>query len=162
MNPEVKESESVDTSSPGYEVGADTPLLESSNDDQVLLPPSTSASASSTADQASEQFRQITARIYTFLASLPEYLSDFFGEYKRPLITLGLIFGSIVSVKLTLAVLDAINDIPLLAPTFELIGFGYTAWFIYRYLWRASNRQELTRDFNAFKDQVLGKNSPNP
>jgi hypothetical protein len=75
-------------------------------------------------------------------------------------VTLGLIFGAVVSVKLTLALLDAINDIPLLAPTFELIGLAYTAWFIYRYLWKASTRQELSGDFNALKDQVLGGKTP--
>ena len=37
------------------------------------------------------------------------------------------------------------------------VGMGYTAWFIYRYLWKASNRQELSRDFNSLKEQVLGK-----
>ncbi|MBD2021312.1 CAAD domain-containing protein [Leptolyngbya sp. FACHB-36] len=149
MNPEVKESEYVDTTTPTYTVESDASLATVSADEQPLLPPATSTT--------NEQWRQAGERVYTFLASLPEYLSDFFGEYKRPLITLGLIFGSIVSVKLTLALLDAVNDIPLLAPTFELIGFGYTAWFIYRYLGTASSRQELTTKFNSFKDDIVGK-----
>jgi hypothetical protein len=55
--------------------------------------------------------------------------------------------------------LGAINEIPLLAPTFELIGLIYSGWFLYRYLLKASNRQELFQDINSIKDQVLGKNA---
>lgn len=144
MNPEVKESEYIDTNtSPGFSVETEAPLVK----------------VESTPNATTEQLKQIWERVYVFLAGLPEYLTDFFGEYKRPLVTLGLIFGSVVSVKLTLAILDAINDIPLLAPSFELIGIAYTAWFIYRYLWKASSRQELSTDFNSLKDQVLGGKS---
>lgn len=148
MNPEVKESEYIDTNtSPGFSVETEAPLVK----------------VESTPNATTEQLKQVWERVYTFLAGLPEYLTDFFGEYKRPLVTLGLIFGSVVSVKLTLAILDAVNDIPLLAPTFELIGIAYTAWFVYRYLWKASSRQELSSDFNSLKDQVLGgKGFPKP
>ena len=151
MNPEVKESEYSNISDPSFAVEDQSPVLEVNGDDPLLLPPA------STEDKTSEQLRQIGERIYTFLAGLPDYLSDFFGEYKRPLITVGLIFGSVVTVKLTLALLDAVNDIPLLAPTFELVGFGYTAWFIYRYLRTAASRQELAGRFNTLKNEVLGK-----
>lgn len=148
MNPDIKESEFPDTSP--SDVVPETDLLM---DEPLLLPPASES-------ETSQQLKQAGDRIYTFLSGLPDYLSDFFGEYKRPIITLGLIFGSIVSVKLTLALLDAINDIPLLAPTFELIGFSYTAWFIYRYLWRASNREELAGSFGSLRDQVLGRGTP--
>lgn len=152
MNPDVQETEYRDTNLSGFAVDA-----EPSPDDPLLLPP---ASDTETTSETAQQIKQIGDRLYALLSGLPDYLSDFFGEYKRPIITLGLIFGSIVSVKLTLALLDAINDIPLLAPTFELVGFAYTAWFIYRYLWRASNRQELTENFSSLRDQVLGKGTP--
>lgn len=148
MNPDVKESEFPDTSPTSFAPETEVPLEET-----PLLPPAPES-------ETSQQLKQVADRVYAFLAGLPDYLSDFFGEYRRPIITLGLIFGSIVSVKLTLALLDAVNDIPLLAPTFELIGFGYTAWFIYRYLWRASNRQELAASFDSLKAQVLGKGTP--
>ncbi|MEO0491699.1 MAG: CAAD domain-containing protein, partial [Cyanobacteria bacterium J06659_2] len=61
-----------------------------------------------------------------------------------------------IAVRLTLAILGALNGIPLLPALLELIGLGYTAWFVYRYLWRAANRQELVENFNSLKDQVLG------
>jgi hypothetical protein len=114
-------------------------------------------STTSTSAESQEQWQDIVDKISAFLADLPAYLSDFFGEYKRPIITIGIIAGAIVSVRLLLAVLGAINDIPLLSPLFELIGLGYSAWFIYRYLLQASTRQELSKDFNSLKEQVLGQ-----
>jgi hypothetical protein len=94
---------------------------------------------------------------FWFLATLPDYVGSFFNRYKQPLITVGLLVAAIVSVRVVLAILDALNDIPLVAPTFELIGIGYSAWFVYRYLLKASNRQELTSEIAALKSQVVGK-----
>ena len=84
-------------------------------------------------------------------------MSEFFKQYRRPIVTIGLIIAAIIAVKLVLALLDAINDFPLLSPTFELIGLIYSGWFLYRYLLKASNRQELLSDITAIRDQVLGK-----
>ncbi len=93
------------------------------------------------------------------LAKLPDYVGGFFSSYQKPLITLGLILSGIVTVKVTLAILDAINDIPLLAPIFELVGIGYTAWFVYRYLLKVETRKELGTEFQSLKAQVVGEDS---
>lgn len=149
MNPEVKDTETPKTSSTDFAEPQSTATGSSS--EPLLLPPTNQT------NQTSEQLQQIGERIYNFLSGLPEYLGDFFGEYKRPLVTLGLIFGGIVAVKMTLALLDAVNDIPLLAPSLQLIGFGYSIWFVYRYLLRASNRQELAQEIDEIKNQIIGK-----
>lgn len=119
-----------------------------------LLPP---ADDSFLGGEASQQAQQVWEKISALLGDLPEYVTDFFQEYRRPIVTIGLIFGAVVSVKLVLAILGAVNEIPLLSPTFELIGLTYSGWFVYRYLLRASNRQELVEDINTLKDQVVGK-----
>jgi hypothetical protein len=108
-------------------------------------------------EEINEQLQKILDKVSAVLANLPDYVTDFFKEYKRPLVTVGLILGAFVSVKLLLAVLNAVNDVPLLAPTFELVGLSYTAWFVYRFLLKDANRQELTENFTSLKDQVLGK-----
>jgi hypothetical protein len=110
--------------------------------------------------QSQDEWVKYGEQISTFLATLPEYLGSFFNQYKQPLVTVGLIVGSIVAVKVLLAVLDALNDIPLVAPTFELIGIGYSAWFVYRYLLKASTRKELTSEITTLKSQVVGKQIP--
>ncbi|MHC5598533.1 MAG: CAAD domain-containing protein [Nostoc sp.] len=110
--------------------------------------------------QSQDEWLKYGEQISTFLATLPEYLGSFFNQYKQPLVTVGLIVGSIVGVKVLLAILDALNDIPLVAPTFELIGIGYSAWFVYRYLLKASTRKELTSEITTLKSQVVGKQIP--
>jgi glutamyl-tRNA synthetase len=105
------------------------------------------------------QFQQVKDQVVTILSELPDFVSNFFTEYQKPLINVGLVVGGAIGIKLLLAVLDALNDIPLLAPTFELIGMGYTAWFVYRYLLKESTRQELLAEIESLKDQVVGKNS---
>ncbi|BDA67221.1 hypothetical protein CAL7716_013870 [Calothrix sp. PCC 7716] len=100
-------------------------------------------------------------QVSSFLATLPEYAGTIFNKYKQPLTVLGLIVAAIVTLKVVLAVLDALNDIPLVAPTFELIGIGYSAWFVYRYLLKASSRQELTSEITTIKKQVVGKEVAN-
>ena len=105
-------------------------------------------------DQAWQEWVQPVSE---FLSKLPDYVGGFFQSYQQPLITLALLLSGVITVKVTLAVLDAINDIPLLAPVFELVGIGYTDWFVYRYLLKVENRQELASQFESLKGQVVGK-----
>ncbi|MBD2346677.1 CAAD domain-containing protein [Anabaena subtropica] len=107
--------------------------------------------------QSQEEWRKYGEQVSDFLATLPDYVGNFFNQYKQPLVSVGLIVAAIVAVKVLLAVLDALNDIPLVAPTFELIGIGYSAWFVYRYLLKASTREELTNEITTLKSQVVGQ-----
>ena len=73
--------------------------------------------------------------MWEVLGKIPQMTGEFFEDNKQPLISLGII---------------------LLAPTLQLIGMGYTAWFIWRYLWKAEKRQELASEFGALKEQIFG------
>lgn len=115
------------------------------------------SSASALGDEASRQVKQVWEKVSALLGNLPDYVSEFIQRYRRPIVTVGLIIAAFIAVKLVLALLGAVNDVPLLAPTFELIGLIYSGWFLYRYLLKASNRQELLGDIAAIRDQVLGK-----
>ncbi len=92
-----------------------------------------------------------------FLSQIFDILKRVIDNNQKLFINLLLIFAGIIAVKVTLAIISAINDIPLLAPTFELVGLGYTGWFVYRYLLTKSTRQELVQEFEALKTQVVGK-----
>lgn len=109
------------------------------------------------AAEPESQLQQISRQVSEFLEQLPEYLSSFFRDYKQPLITVALILAAIVTAKIVLAVLNAINGTPLLSPLFELIGISYTTWFIFRYLLKASTRQELADEIQSLKSQFLGR-----
>ena len=150
MNPELKTSDYTDSSTPEFADGEDRAELEVTTAEPAPIVVSPQSS------QSSEQWTQIGERVSYYLGQLPDLLSDFFNQNQRLLINLGLLFGGIVTVKLTLAILDAINDIPLLAPTFELVGIGYSAWFVYRYMLKAETRQELSQEIDGLKQQVVG------
>ncbi|MGD1807423.1 CAAD domain-containing protein [Dapis sp. BLCC M126] len=107
-------------------------------------------------EETSDQFQDIKNQVLEILSELPAIITGFFGQYQKPIVTLGLILAVIITLKVMLAVVESLNDIPLLAPTFELIGIVYSGWFVYRYLLRASNRQELSAELQAWKDQLLG------
>jgi glutamyl-tRNA synthetase len=110
-------------------------------------------------DEPPSQTQQFKEQIISILSEFPAYIGSFYEQYKSPLTVVGLILASIISLKVLLGVIDELNDIPLLAPTFELIGIGYTVWFVYRYLLRSSNRQQLGQEIQALKEQIFGKKS---
>ena len=139
MEPEVQKSDF-----------ADAPTVETSTVAGGSLAPAS-------AEAGSPEYQELLEQVYSFLSNIPEFIGKIYGEYRQPIVTVGLIIVALVSVKLLLAILGAINEVPLLAPTFELVGMGYSGWFIYRYLLRASSRQELGSEFNTLKDQVLGQ-----
>lgn len=118
--------------------------------------PGTLTKPASTGDQPWQEW---VAPVVDILAKVPEYVGEFFSEYKQPLTTVGLLILAIISVKIIVAVLGAIDDIPLLAPLLEMVGLGYSAWFVWRYLWKASNRKELLAEFDAIKNQMFGDNA---
>jgi hypothetical protein len=142
MNPEVKQAETEKT------------LV------QVNVEQAGAITKVSATEEPASQWERIREQVLQILSELPEYVGGFFSDYQKPIITLVLLLSGVVSVKVFLAVLDAINDIPLLAPTFELVGLGYTTWFVYRYLLRATSRKELSEELQAFKEQVVGQKSP--
>ncbi|BDI16742.1 hypothetical protein ANSO36C_25440 [Nostoc cf. commune SO-36] len=109
------------------------------------------------ASDPESQWQQISKQVSQFLEQLPRYLGSFFQDYKQPLITVALILSAIVTAKVVLALLDAINDIPLLSPLFELVGISYASWFVFRYLLKASTRQELADEIDFLKSQFLGE-----
>ena len=90
-------------------------------------------------DQAWQEWLQ---PVWEVLGKIPQMTGEFFEDNKQPLISLGIILLGIISVKILIAVLDAINDIPLLAPTLQLIGMGYTAWFNVRGIFSSLGRSQ--------------------
>ncbi len=118
-------------------------------------------SPSSPVMAASSSGQQTTVnQVLIILSRLTDYVGEFFVTYQKPLINVGLIVAALIAVYLTLSVLDAINHLPvlgfLLTPLFELVGISYTAWFVWRYLLKASTRQELYQELSTLTSQVTG------
>ena len=91
---------------------------------------------------------------------VPEILADltaFLKRNRRLLVTLGAVGVAVTLARVGAAVLGALNDIPLLALTFETIGLGYAVWFASRYLLRKPKRREFLEQIDALKQRVVGQ-----
>ncbi|KAL6557150.1 Protein CURVATURE THYLAKOID 1A, chloroplastic [Orobanche minor] len=75
-------------------------------------------------------------------------------ENKPTVITYG--GGVVVGVWLAAIVVGAVDSIPLLPKIMELVGLGYTGWFVYRYLLFESGRKELATDIEDIKKKIAG------
>ncbi len=107
--------------------------------------PSSSQPWSQTGKELSEQ-----------IVLLLERAGEVFGEYKLAILAIGIALAAVPLLAFIVAFVSIINAIPLLAPTFKLVGFGVTAWFVYRYLLFAPHRQELSKELKGLRQQVLG------
>ena len=108
-------------------------------------------------EDSTSELKAMLGKGVEVVSNLDTILGNFFSEYRQLIISLGLGFGAIVAVKLTLALLSALNEIPLVEPILELVGLGYTAWFVTRFMLKSEKRQEFYAKFNDTKDAVLGK-----
>lgn len=151
MNPEVK-AEYTQPTSPDLaeaEKVANTELDVNVDEGTLAkLPP-----AETTTNQQWQQFNQ---QLYPLI----ERLSEVFKEYKGPVTITGIVLATLPFVVLVVSILQVIDTIPLLSSTFELVGFGFTAWFVYRYLLFVERRQEFSRQFQNLKERILGDSSP--
>lgn len=144
MTTEIVKSEEL------VEVQAEAPLVEVKVEDNLKL-----SKMPSTKPAQEAQWLQFGEKTSDFITDLQNSVGEFFKQYQPLLASLGWILLALISVKLTLALLGAINDIPLLSVLLELIGLGYGIWFIYRYLLTAATRQELSGAIQNFKKQVF-------
>ena len=55
------------------------------------------------------------------------------------------------------SIVGSINSVPLLPKLMELIGLGYSCWFVYRYLLFKDSRSELSDEVEAFKAKISGE-----
>lgn len=64
--------------------------------------------------------------------------------------------GAITALWLSSTVVGAVNSVPILPKLMELVGLGYTTWFVYRYLLFKDSRKELVADVDDLKAKISG------
>lgn len=126
------------------------PNVEANLETGGVLAPMTSE------EDSTAELKAMLGKGVEVVSNLDTILGDFFREYRQLIVSLGLGFGSIIAVKLTLALLSALNEIPLVEPILELVGLVYTAWFVTRFMLKSEKRQEFYEKFTDTKDSVLG------
>ncbi|CAM6108077.1 unnamed protein product [Calypogeia fissa] len=64
--------------------------------------------------------------------------------------------GAVLTLWFSSVIIGAVNSVPLLPKLLELVGLGYTGWFVYRYLLFKSSRKELLEDVEELKTKITG------
>ena len=103
-----------------------------------------------------EQTQELWHQGLGLLANWSANLQELFQYTQQPLLTISLILATTLTTKLILAVLAALNHLPLVPDILELIGIGYTVWFAKRYLLFEHNRQKLFAILTSFKTEIIG------
>jgi hypothetical protein len=94
---------------------------------------------------------------YDLLNKAKQLWEEYFGEGKKANLTLAIIIIAAIPLLIVTSILvDFLNKLPLLPSLFELVGFGYSIWFVYRYLLLANTRKELINGITAWKNKVFG------
>lgn len=65
--------------------------------------------------------------------------------------------GATAALWLSSTLVGAINVVPLLPKVMELVGLGYSTWFVYRYVLFKESRQELVEQVDALIARVSGE-----
>ena len=65
--------------------------------------------------------------------------------------------GATAALWLSTTLVGAINVVPLLPKVMELVGLGYSTWFVYRYVLFKESRQELVEQVDALIARVSGE-----
>ena len=123
------------------------------------LPPPPDAvvnNSESATESAQELWLSIQTKSTDYIENAWSYTNKFFKENQHGLTILGLSFLGVISIKVLFAGLNAIEGIPLVTPLLKIVGLFYVGQFIWRYLIREHDRQELMESFNRTKAEVFG------
>jgi predicted RND superfamily exporter protein len=126
-----------------------SPEQEPEDKDTMALEPAPQSNFSPVT-RSVQKGQWIVSQVSTFLVQSPNYLASLFNKYNQLIISIALFLTAIIAVKIVLAVMNALDDIPLVSLTLELVGVGYSVWFVNRYLLKDSTRQELFQDIDTF------------
>ncbi|NET89923.1 MAG: isoleucine--tRNA ligase [Kamptonema sp. SIO1D9] len=109
--------------------------------------------------QTETNVKQSWQKTLGYIGNVSKYIKGFFQENQRALVTVALIGTALITVKLVLALLNTINEIPTVEPLFQLIGIGWTTWFVWNHVLPAKKRQELVLNYRKFQEEYLGSSS---
>jgi hypothetical protein len=136
-----------------FETLPDYPL---SNSEASLVKADSQASNSLVISSSLDKVFQVGEQLTHIIDQIPQYWQAFWQAYQRPIVVFGWALLATVIVKIALAVLVAIQSIPLLAPLMQLLGLSYTLWFVIRHFLGFSQRQEIFARLDNFKSYIWG------
>jgi hypothetical protein len=106
-----------------------------------------------------EAWESTQVKITTFLKQTISFIKDLFQNNQQIFKVLGIIYVTLLGMKLLFATLSAIDDLPLVAPILKLVGLVYVVNFAWRYLIREHDRQKLIQTIDRTKVEIFGSQS---
>lgn len=125
-----------------------------------------SSSAIDTTEQQIIEARRLAAwerdraQIEDFFNDPMKYVSTFWQEYKPIVYILGAFLATLFTLKVVFGIIGFVTSLPIISGLLELVGIGYTIWFVNRYLLKAETRQELSQKMETMKQDVIGATKP--
>jgi len=84
-------------------------------------------------------------------------IADKWEETENKSTVITYVAGATAAVWLSSTLVGAINAVPLLPKIMELVGLGYSTWFVYRYVLFKDSRKELVEQVDALVSRVSGE-----
>lgn len=109
--------------------------------------------------RAADQVKETDEAVAEYTDKAEELLDDLKAKWDKVENKSGVAIyaaGALVALWFSSTIVGAVNAIPLLPRLLELVGLGYTGWFVYRYLLFKSSRQELASDIEELKGKITG------
>jgi hypothetical protein len=107
-------------------------------------------------ESAKEFWQSFQAKTTDFFTNITQNTAAFLKSNQQLLSTLGFILLALLGIKIVFAIMNVIDEIPFVTPILKLIGLVYVVRFVWRYLIREQDRQELIQTLNRTKAEVLG------
>lgn len=105
---------------------------------------------------ALQKGRSLFAQSLQVLAHGVDSMGRFLTEHQRAVLMIVALLLAAIVLKVVLAMLNSLNEIPLMEPFLQLVGIGYSVWFFQRYVLFAATRQELAQEWQGFTQRVVG------
>ncbi|ONK69054.1 uncharacterized protein A4U43_C05F18810 [Asparagus officinalis] len=89
--------------------------------------------------------------------SIVKYVQSAWNNSEDRIALAGLGFAAIAAVWASANLIAAIDKLPIIPSTLELIGILFSWWFIYRYLLFKPDREELSQKIRTSISDVIGQ-----
>lgn len=103
---------------------------------------------------------QIWPKPVTFIAEAPKFVAQATKTYTPIVTNIAIVLVALALVSVSNSVLHAINKLVFFPLLFSIVGVGATAWWLYRRVLFAKEREKLRAEIVAFTQKLMGPPQP--
>jgi valyl-tRNA synthetase len=109
-----------------------------------------------TTSEGDATWQQIVGAVSRFLDQPTQYFDGFFSSYKKPALSLAILLGGAMTVKVLASIFDAIDDVPALRELLQLVGIVYSVQFGLRKVYTAEKRDRVFTELKQIWAEITG------